>query len=127
MLAEDSEGEPFQLFNLATMSGVFPGTHTMVYQRVRLQPATPPDAPVRWARIQWYDDPPSCTVELEVDRADRGDLSRTDAPLLRIAIARRVADSEAPMADIHQRLQQALDGSRMAVACVRRLHLLAPL
>ena len=25
-----------QRFNLATMSGVFPGTRTMVYQRVRL-------------------------------------------------------------------------------------------
>ncbi|HQY92313.1 hypothetical protein [Caldilinea sp.] len=59
----------FQPFNLNTMSGVFPGTRTMVFQRVRLARL---DAPVlarpgegRWARILWYADPRACVVELE--------------------------------------------------------------
>ncbi|HHY58754.1 MAG TPA: hypothetical protein GYA08_25350, partial [Chloroflexi bacterium] len=53
--------ETFQLFNLATMSGVFPGTRTMVYQRVRLAPMTQADdeATRRWARILWYAAPPA--------------------------------------------------------------------
>jgi hypothetical protein len=63
--------ETFQLFNLATMSGVFPGTRTMVYQRVRLAPLDQADrAPAtRWARILWYTAPPACIVELEAHTA----------------------------------------------------------
>ncbi|MFO7631418.1 MAG: hypothetical protein R6W76_02705 [Caldilinea sp.] len=70
--------ETFQRFNLNTMSGVFPGTRTMVYQRVRLAPISTSlsdapmaevtddaPAPIQWARVLWYDDPPSCVVELE--------------------------------------------------------------
>lgn len=58
---------PVQRFNLATMSGIFPGTRTMLYQRVRLAPAAPDTAATawRWARILWYADPPACIVELE--------------------------------------------------------------
>lgn len=63
--------ETFQLFNLATMSGVFPGTRTMVYQRVRLAPLAQTDsAPAtRWARILWYAAPAACVVELEANAA----------------------------------------------------------
>lgn len=70
----------FQLFNLQTMSGVFPGTRTMVYQRVRIRAAgglpdatgdQPPTAP-SWARLLWYDDPPACVVEV------------SEGPILRI-------------------------------------------
>ncbi len=63
--------ETFQLFNLATMSGVFPGTRTMVYQRVRLAPLVQAaGAPAtRWARILWYTAPPACIVELEAHTA----------------------------------------------------------
>lgn len=66
--------ETFQLFNLATMSGVFPGTRTMVYQRVRLAPLAQTDgAPAtRWARILWYTAPPACVVELEANAATGG-------------------------------------------------------
>jgi hypothetical protein len=66
--------ETFQLFNLATMSGVFPGTRTMVYQRARLAPLVPADgAPAtRWARILWYTTPPTCVVELEANAATGG-------------------------------------------------------
>jgi hypothetical protein len=59
--------EPFPRFNLATMSGVFPGTRTLVYQRVRLAPRAAHSEPagLRWARILWYTDPPACRVEWE--------------------------------------------------------------
>ncbi len=72
--------ETFQLFNLATMSGVFPGTRTMVYQRVRLAPMTQADdeATRRWARILWYAAPPACVVELEAHAGGAA------APLVRI-------------------------------------------
>lgn len=79
--------ETFQLFNLATMSGVFPGTRTMVYQRVRLAPlAQADDAPaLRWARLLWYTAPPACVVELEANAATgsaAAALVRIEAPLL---------------------------------------------
>jgi hypothetical protein len=62
--------ETFQLFNLATMSGVFPGTRTMIYQRVRLAPLAATDAALtRWARLLWYTAPPACVVELEANAA----------------------------------------------------------
>jgi hypothetical protein len=68
--------ESFERFNLETMSGVFPGVRTRVYQRVRLMPLeaplttdltteAAPRQPTRWARILWYEEPPSCVVELE--------------------------------------------------------------
>ncbi len=72
--------ETYQLFNLATMSGVFPGTRTMVYQRVRLR-LLRDEQVTAWARLLWYDDPPSCVVEVE-ERADGGGVQM--APLLRI-------------------------------------------
>jgi hypothetical protein len=60
-------GTSFQLFNLQTMSGVFPGTRTMVFQRVRVRPleqdeGTP--AAAQWVRLLWYAEPPACAVEL---------------------------------------------------------------
>ncbi|MCB0150875.1 MAG: hypothetical protein KDE01_24890, partial [Caldilineaceae bacterium] len=72
--------DTYQLFNLATMSGVFPGTRTMVYQRVRLRRLRDEQV-TAWARLLWYDDPPSCVVEVE-ERVDGGDVQMT--PLLRI-------------------------------------------
>lgn len=56
--------EEHQPFNLATMSGVFPGTRTMVYQRVRLSQADGGSAAPRWARLQWYSAPTACVVTL---------------------------------------------------------------
>jgi hypothetical protein len=61
-------GTSFQLFNLETMSGVFPGTRTMVFQRVRVRPlpaaedGTVPAA--HSVRLLWYEEPPACVVEL---------------------------------------------------------------
>ena len=72
-----------QRFNLATMSGVFPGTRTMVYQRVRLAERGNAAATLRWARLLWYDDPPACVVEIEGRGArgeGRGAGGETDQP-----------------------------------------------
>ena len=60
-------GTSFQLFNLETMSGVFPGTRTMVFQRVRVRPLDQDDATpaaAQWVRLLWYEEPPACAVEL---------------------------------------------------------------
>lgn len=81
--------ETFQLFNLETMSGVFPGTRTVVFQRVRLAPVDAPpkklteagQPSLQWARLLWYDDPPACVVELEQRATGVGD---TPSLLVRI-------------------------------------------
>lgn len=55
-----NEQEPLQPFNLDTMSGVFPGTRTPVYQRVRLRAqagATP-----QWFQLHWYSEPPGAEL-----------------------------------------------------------------
>ncbi len=75
--------DTYQLFNLATMSGVFPGTRTMVYQRVRLQSLVDAND-LRWARILWYDDPPACVAELEGRGATNAGSAAQAMPLLRI-------------------------------------------
>lgn len=54
------ENEPLQPFNLDTMSGVYPGTRTPVYQRLRLRSAH--SSRVEWAQLLWYRDPPSAVL-----------------------------------------------------------------
>jgi hypothetical protein len=70
-------------FNVETMSGVFPGTRTAVFQRVRLVPV-PPEGEPTWAQLLWTDDPPACVVHL-VDSvasgADRAHLFAIADPL----------------------------------------------
>lgn len=85
----DIMSDDFQLFNLGTMSGVFPGTRTMVYQRVRLAPEvdagsaqSQPAQPAQWARILWYADPPACVLELEMRGG--GETRESTQALLRI-------------------------------------------
>lgn len=74
--------ETVQLFNLKTMSGVFPGARTQVFQRLRLQGSKsagdPPDNNPVWAHLRWYDEPAACV--LFAAHADDG----AQAPLLRI-------------------------------------------
>ncbi len=57
-------GVNYQLFNLDTMSGVFPGTRTMVFQRLRVRSLAAPEDSPSWVRLLWYDDPAACVVEL---------------------------------------------------------------
>ncbi len=107
--------ETIQRFNLNTMSGVFPGTRTMIYQRIRVAPFGAsshgqPDhgAPIqtwRWARVLWYDDPRSCVVELEApDEAKAA--SQANQPAAWLV---RIADPEPA------NLAQLLEGALAAV------------
>jgi uncharacterized protein with PIN domain len=105
--------ENFQLFNLETMSGVFPGTRTMVYQRVRLEPLDKPADRGRWARILWYDDPAAWVVELEASGAAVSPAAEaTPAPprtLLRI--------SEPLAADAGRQLRRSLEAAGWQLRC----------
>lgn len=105
--------ENFQLFNLATMSGVFPGTRTMVFQRVRLQPLEAPEDRWQWARILWYDDPAACVVELEA-RGDAvpppdGGSARESQALVHI--------SAPPTKDVRTQLRRNLEVAGWQLRC----------
>jgi hypothetical protein len=53
-----------QHFNLDTMSGVFPGRRTQIFQRIRLRPINDdPSSPV-WAQLLWAEDGESCALHL---------------------------------------------------------------
>jgi hypothetical protein len=58
------QSQPIQHFNLETMSGVFPGSRTAVYQRLRLTPTAGDgaDTTPRWFQLQWYADPPGLAL-----------------------------------------------------------------
>lgn len=60
----------FTPFNLATMSGVFPGTRSQIFQRVRLQQIGEGEA-IRWAQIVWSEHPRSCAVVLRSNRSEQ--------------------------------------------------------
>lgn len=93
-----------QHFNLKTMSGIFPGTRTPLFQRVRIQQqleppvkqgATPP-AVTRWLQLAWYADPAACVAYV----MQPGTAIDYESPLLRLSD---------PLADdFNQRLQEAL-------------------
>ncbi len=97
-----SDGAPLQPFNMATMSGVFPGTRTRVWQRVRLMPLAGSQPPAGWALLLWYDEPAACVlVPQESEPTHRPAAPPSPpAPLARI---------EAPNArTLHARLTEAL-------------------
>ena len=54
-----------QLFNLETMSGIFPGVRTRIFQRLRL--VATDGARAEWALLSWYDDPAACVLRLQTD------------------------------------------------------------
>lgn len=80
-------GGQARLFNLETMSGVYPGTRTQVFQRVRLRPVnTSPDASptATWAQILWYEAPAACIVlplDVESGRPAAEPLLTVEEPL----------------------------------------------
>lgn len=94
-----ASGENFQLFNLATMSGVFPGTRTMVFQRIRVSVGHGGDSlvepVVRWMRVLWYADPAACVIE-----PDAGGALEPGAAVVRIP--------EPQQPDFPARLQAAM-------------------
>lgn len=65
-MPEDSE--PLLNFNIATMSGIYPGSRTMIYQRLRLRYGdnayddTQDDANAHWYQLQWYTEPASAIL-----------------------------------------------------------------
>lgn len=105
--------ENFQLFNLETMSGVFPGTRTMVYQRVRLEPLDEHSGRGRWARILWYDDPAAWVVEMEASgealSPEAGEDPAQPQTLLRI--------SEPLAADAGRQLRRSLEAAGWQLRC----------
>ena len=56
--------EDYRHFNLDTMSGVFPGTRTMVFQRLRLSLTAGGVTAPRWAELQWYTAPAACVLSI---------------------------------------------------------------
>lgn len=85
-----------QLFNLATMSGIFPGTRAQIYQRVRLYKRGATGESL-WAQLQWVDEPRTCTVYVQGD--DNKPI--IDRPLLQL-------NETLPPGEFNQRLQAGL-------------------
>lgn len=67
-------------FNLATMSGVFPGSRTQIYQRVQVL-NTASMATAAWIQLLWHNSPRRCTVHL----AAPGSNALAVAPLVEFA------------------------------------------
>ena len=109
----------FTHFNVATMSGVFPGTRTKVFQRLRLLPLADADAhqprdpsasaPTQWAQLLWYEQPTVCRLYLIEDAAGR---PASNGPLLQIddvdLLHGDLSSGRAVNADFGHRLQAAL-------------------
>lgn len=82
-------------FNVETMSGVFPGTRTQFFQRLRLRALTATLTPrLGWAQLHWYDNPIACALFVVAD-----DPTSSATPLLHLI---------APFDQLNQRLQAAL-------------------
>ena len=97
----ESASAPLQPFNFETMSGVYPGTRTQVYQRLRLLARADPahQSPAEaacWALLLWYDNPRACLLVRQDPATGRLD----STPLLHIA--------EPDTATLQSRLAQAL-------------------
>jgi hypothetical protein len=93
----------FERFNIDTMSGVFPGTRTMVFQRVRLRASNAPDARPHWVRVLWYEEPAACVVELNVPTAPAADPSLAGS-----AEGTRLVIGEPATGDLRLRLEAGL-------------------
>ncbi len=102
--------EPLVNFNIATMSGIYPGSRTMIYQRLRLRQGDEASdgasngANGRWAQLQWYTDPASAIL------LQANEKQPTPKPLLAIP------EPEQP--NFVQRLHEGLSGINLkADAC----------
>jgi hypothetical protein len=67
-----SDHKPFENFNLETMSGIFPGSRTLVYQRLRLRPEE--GSAQAWLQLQWYTDPPAAVLRAVSSTQPHADL-----------------------------------------------------
>lgn len=93
----------FERFNIDTMSGVFPGTRTMVFQRVRLRASNAPDARLHWVRLLWYEAPAACVVELNAPAAPAAEPSPAGS-----AEGTRLVIGEPARGDLRMRLDAGL-------------------
>ena len=90
------------------MSGVFPGTRTQIFQRLRLipLPAQAPDREPCWALLLWFEEPPACRLFRQESPAAPPDVT----PLLHLDVPQQ--------GDLNARLQDALAASGwQALAC----------
>ncbi|MCB0064011.1 MAG: hypothetical protein KDE19_17935, partial [Caldilineaceae bacterium] len=76
------EERVLQSFNLATMSGIFPGTRTQVYQRAQVVRADDAMAARGWIQVHWYEEPRRCTVYLATPGTD----ATATEPLLQLTV-----------------------------------------
>jgi hypothetical protein len=81
-------------FNLGTMSGVFPGTRTQIFQRIRLRRLHGEPQGSIWAQLLWYEEPAACVLSIQI-----ADGQWATTPLLHLS---------APFDKLNQRLQAAL-------------------
>ncbi|MEZ4672871.1 MAG: hypothetical protein R2932_01340 [Caldilineaceae bacterium] len=99
--AEQLPQAALQRFNLETMSGVFPGTRTQIFQRVPLVllagEADAIESDYRWLQLLWYEEPSRCVAYLFSSVGPDIDA----APLLEIRLAEGSAS-------FHQQLTSAL-------------------
>ena len=58
MYPQPFSSENLNLFSPKTMSGVFTGTHSPLFYRVRLGSNSEPNAPLRWYELHWRAEPP---------------------------------------------------------------------
>lgn len=76
-------GRPLHSFNLATMSGVFPGSRTQTFQRVQVSTIGSMPARQAWIQVLWQQDERACTVYL----ATPGSNAMAAAPLFALTIS----------------------------------------
>ena len=85
--------EPLQPFNLKTMSGVFPGSRTQIYQRLRLYKHYESPAQAVWTELRWYSEPPVAALWLATNpSATPGAPGFAPAPILQMGDPLTVGD-----------------------------------
>lgn len=89
------------------MSGVFPGSRTAQFERIRLRPLQKPGDELHWARLLWYDEPRACVLYLQA-RA-----GQDEAPLLRL----QVVDPNTLIAELRTALGEAGYGLEACATC----------
>jgi len=99
-------GDNVQHFNLKTMSGVFAGTRTALFQRIQTEPEDGSAVAKAWLQLAWYDDPALCVVYA----VQPGSAIDYEQPLFEL--------SDPLQGDFNQRLQRALAANQQRmVSC----------
>ena len=91
-------GDNVQRFNLKTMSGVFAGTRTALFQRIQIEAADRSSTTKQWLQLAWYDEPALCVAYA----VQPGCAIDYEQPLFQL--------SDPLQGDFNQQLQRALPG-----------------